>query len=440
MGLRSTKFLVALSLILLFPSISHPAAIQGLEEGSAVGYCKSINFAGGSQTLTTSGLDCVLTSTAPSSDSPVFTTKITTPWVYTSGNSLKLSEASGSSAVLDQSGFHIQTIKGLYLGTTRWDDGSDKIDGDQIANDTIDDDSIDFGTGADQVSGIDIPLDATNFDTNLSGTDTNVQAALETLDELASGGDMTQAVYDTDTNNVVDSVDAVLASIIDWTGYTGDIEAGTISLSLSAGYSSSARFYEDPSNGSNYVEVKAPASIADSSTQYLPVVSGTLINDKGATMTGNIDLGGATYLEIPNGTGPTCDDPGEICHDTTDNQLVYDDYILSYKRQSSVTILAPAEGDSAQMYSFPDATTVTNFKCIVAGSGTSVPYTLYECTNPTTCTIVKAQFTCGTGGVSFTSFGDASIAAGSSLFIGGAAPTGSPTAAFLTADFKIDRE
>lgn len=38
----------------------------------------------------------------------------------------------------------LTTGKHLTLGTTQWDNGSDKIDGEQVADDTIDDDSIDF--------------------------------------------------------------------------------------------------------------------------------------------------------------------------------------------------------------------------------------------------------------------------------------------------------
>lgn len=61
MGIRSAKLLIA---FLLIPSLVYGAAIQGKEEGSVVGYCKSIDFVGGSQTLTSSGLDCTLTSSA----------------------------------------------------------------------------------------------------------------------------------------------------------------------------------------------------------------------------------------------------------------------------------------------------------------------------------------------------------------------------------------
>ena len=51
-------------------------------------------------------------------------------------------------------GIVVTTGNHLTLGTTQWDDGSDKIDGERIADDTIDDDSIDFG----DVTGVDLTL------------------------------------------------------------------------------------------------------------------------------------------------------------------------------------------------------------------------------------------------------------------------------------------
>ncbi len=63
MGIRSTS--LTLSLLLMSSSV-YGAAIKGLEEGSQVAYCKQIDYVGGSQTLTASGLNCTLTSTAGS--------------------------------------------------------------------------------------------------------------------------------------------------------------------------------------------------------------------------------------------------------------------------------------------------------------------------------------------------------------------------------------
>lgn len=57
----------------------------------------------------------------------------------------------GNDLITASNSVTIATGKHLTLGTTQWDNGSDKIDGEQIANSTIDDDSIDFGSGTDQV-------------------------------------------------------------------------------------------------------------------------------------------------------------------------------------------------------------------------------------------------------------------------------------------------
>ncbi len=47
---------------------------------------------------------------------------------------------------------------------------------------------IDFGLGTNQVKASDIPLDTTNFNNNLSTSDTNLQLALDTIDSMAGGG------------------------------------------------------------------------------------------------------------------------------------------------------------------------------------------------------------------------------------------------------------
>jgi hypothetical protein len=67
MGLPTTSHRLTLILsLLVYSTVVHSAAIKGLEEGTQVAYCKQIDYVGGSQTLTASGLNCVLTSTAGS--------------------------------------------------------------------------------------------------------------------------------------------------------------------------------------------------------------------------------------------------------------------------------------------------------------------------------------------------------------------------------------
>jgi hypothetical protein len=293
----------------------------------------------------------------------------------------------------------------------------DALNGEVITDDTIDDDSIDFGVGADQISGIDIPLDVTNFGGILGPTDTNTQAALETIDDYVAGsGDMTKAEYDTDDDGVVDAVNA---DGINWaTLQLIDSSSTSIQLSqaqsssmvldqdgvhvgkklyvgLAAGETSSMQFLEDPDNGTNYIAIHPPSSLTSNYDLTFPEETGTIVSNQSSAV----------------------------------NEKFF-----------SGTILDPAEGDSAQISSNDDyAITLNSFKCQVAQGSTSVPYTLYECTNPTTCTIVKTQFTCSTGGISFTAFDDSSIASSSSLIMGGGAPTGSPEAIFFSGKYTITR-
>ncbi len=60
---------------------------------------------------------------------------------------------------LDTNSFDINISSGFHLlfGANQIDDGSDKLDGEQIADNTIDEDAIDWGSGAGQVDLADIP-------------------------------------------------------------------------------------------------------------------------------------------------------------------------------------------------------------------------------------------------------------------------------------------
>lgn len=88
------------------------------------------------------------------------------------------------------------------------------------------------------------------------------------------------------------------------------------------------------------------------------------------------DFGGAASLEIPNGTGPTADDPGEIAHDTTDNQLLVDDYVMGRAVgkiwSTTVASTSPAfiSGGLLPVPTDIDGYTITRIQCHVTG-GTS---------------------------------------------------------------------
>lgn len=91
---------------------------------------------------------------------------------------------------------------------------------------------------------------------------------------------------------------------------------------------------------------------------------------------GSIDAGGATFFEIPNGAAPTCDDPGEICHDTTDNMVLVDDLVVAKGTVKiwAITVASTSPAFiSSGLLPVPvqlDGYTITAIRCYVV-SGTS---------------------------------------------------------------------
>lgn len=95
----------------------------------------------------------------------------------------------------------------------------------------------------------------------------------------------------------------------------------------------------------------------------------------GIVSTGLLDFGGGV-LEIPNGTAPTADDAGELAHDTTDNQLILDDFVVARATEAiwKVTVASTSPAFiSSGLLAVPtqlDGYTITRIQCHVT-SGTS---------------------------------------------------------------------
>lgn len=139
------------------------------------------------------------------------------------------------------------------------------------------------------------------------------------------------------------------------------------------------------SNTLTYSSSTGVTSIAFTS---IGLTTGAASNFSGGTTTlgavaGAIDGGGATSLEIPNGTAPTVDAEGEIAYETDDDDLhVYDgavDVVLAGKNRVvfSFSILAPASTSDSIMKQLPRATTITKVTLKCTG-GTNVVGRLYE--------------------------------------------------------------
>jgi hypothetical protein len=103
--------------------------------------------------------------------------------------------------------------------------------------------------------------------------------------------------------------------------------------------------------------------------------SGTSFFGGVMTATSTVDFS-AAVLKIPTGTNPTADDPGELAHDTTDNQLILDDAVVgkATERIWGVTVASTSPAFiSGGLLAVPlqlDGYTITAIRCYVL-SGTS---------------------------------------------------------------------
>jgi len=116
--------------------------------------------------------------------------------------------------------------------------------------------------------------------------------------------------------------------------------------------------------------------VSDTGTKFLE-----MLNTGVTTLLGTWDFGGADALEIPNGANPTANDPGEIAHDTTDNQLILDDRVIRtaeeiHKFAIGSTSPSFATSTSKRLPRLDDGYTVTTILCDVEG-GTSKAITLF---------------------------------------------------------------
>jgi hypothetical protein len=199
----------------------------------------------------------------------------------------------------------------------------------------IDDTHLDFGTGANQISGADIPLDVTNFDGVLSATEDTIQKAMEVLDELsAAAGDV--------------KADGTVPMTADWdigaytitgTRFISDIATGTSPFACSSTTvvtnlnadlldgNDVANFTLDAelavwAGTTNITTVGANAIDATEIAATLTFADGDLIDLSGITHTGSADEG----LVLPTWADvtPTSDKPF-ISWDGTANALkIYD--------------------------------------------------------------------------------------------------------------------
>jgi len=108
------------------------------------------------------------------------------------------------------------------------------------------------------LDGSEVNVSTTNFSGNLSGTDTTVQAALNTLDQIVTADNVD---LQTVTDNGNTTTDVLQAAGFETVRVTGSAQYMTL--------------YEDPENGDHYVQLKAPAALAANVSLNLPIADGS---------------------------------------------------------------------------------------------------------------------------------------------------------------------
>jgi hypothetical protein len=109
---------------------------------------------------------------------------------------------------------------------------------------------------------------------------------------------------------------------------------------------------------------------SDTGTKFMD-----MLNTGVTTLLGTWDFTSAV-IRISNGTGPTADDPGELAHDTTGNQIIIDDYVIPAQDQKiwSVTVASTSptfiQSGLLAIPTLLDGYTITRIQCHVSG-GTS---------------------------------------------------------------------
>lgn len=180
-------------------------------------------------------------------------------------------------------------------------DATGNIDGEAIADDTIDEDSVDFGTGAGQIGADDL-ITTDNFDNSNA---TNVQTNLEDFDAAVGDRQFTGDNYVTDGQSVTAAIDALDQAI--------DSTTGT---------SSNAFILDDDNTGGN-VTLQFGTSLNEQI--YWDSAGATFVMTDDVNIQGNADIDGT--LTVGSGNIVLTDATGNINGEVIQNDTIDDDSI-----------------------------------------------------------------------------------------------------------------
>lgn len=161
---------------------------------------------------------------------------------------------------------------------------------------------------------------------------------------------------------------------------------------------------------------------------------------------GDVDAGGATSFEVPNGAGgTTVNAAGEVCVDTTSDTFNFYDgtieAVLNPIQSKTITIADPSATEDLSMFYTDDAITITKMVFVITGS-TSATTTIRHHTDRNNAgnEVVTGGTTANstTTGNVVTSFNDATIPADSFVWLETTALSGTPTSLSVTVFYRQD--
>jgi fibronectin-binding autotransporter adhesin len=178
-------------------------------------------------------------------------------------------------------------------------------------------------------------------------------------------------------------------------------------------------------------------------TGVTTMISALLTN---ATGTGTFDFGGATSLEIVNGTNPTVDIDGEIALDTTANQLILygSSSVNVYNPIVSLgtkTILNPTSSRQYTIWKIPANFTITEFNCGVDTTSAAMPITLLSRINGGTATAtLTTSMPCGSNDYRTSTFINSTITSTYWLGVTLGTASGTPASVFFSIEGRWTRQ
>jgi len=319
----------------------------------------------------------------------------------------------------------------LALGASNsvlWSDGTDPVwndlivDGELIKDDTIDNDSIDWGDM------IDLDTDGAvswgNITAGELANDSIIDADIDDDGNFTftgtwdfSGGDIVLpttsvdagtyaagSIVEVDLNVDEEPVDNDILTF-DTTGDNFSWQTRT-ELGLLYGGGTLTDTYlcvADGTSGAIDCNIAQTFYVEDGCTDCLNAteIEDIYLLDDGDVGTGAYDFGGVTSFEIPNAAGLTLDANGEIAIDTTADQLKYysgGEIHSMVATESFSFVVSSGSFDATEVVGlkkFLEPVTITAVNCVVT-SGTSVVIDIQECDgNGANCATIDSTITCG---------------------------------------------